>query len=60
MSSAEVVVSALRDLSQKPELSRYDENLCADIQRRLDTKLRERDMSIQEKAIFVSWNFYIK
>ncbi len=39
------------------ELDRYDENLCADIQKRLDSKLKERNMSISEKSIFVNINF---
>ncbi len=52
--SAEIVVSTLKDLTGKPELDRYDETLCADIQKRLDSKLRERNMSISEKSIFVS------
>jgi hypothetical protein len=51
--SAEIVVSTLKDLTGKPELDRYDETLCADIQKRLDSKLRERNMSISEKSIFV-------
>ena len=53
--SAEIVVSTLKDLSDKPELNRYDENLCADIQKRLDSKLRERNMSISEKSLFVGF-----
>lgn len=57
MASAEVVVSALKDLQQRKELDRYDENLCADIQKRLETKLRERNMSISEKSIFVKTLF---
>jgi hypothetical protein len=55
--SAELVVTALRDLSNNKELDRYDENLCADIQKRLDSKLKERNMSISEKSIFVNINF---
>lgn len=54
--SAELVVTALRDLSNNKELDRYDENLCADIQKRLDSKLKERNMSISEKSIFVNIN----
>jgi hypothetical protein len=55
--SAELVVTALRDLSNNKELDRYDENLCTDIQKRLDSKLKERNMSISEKSIFVNINF---
>ena len=55
--SAEIVVSTLKDFSGKPELDRYDETLCAEIQKRLDAKLKERDMSISEKSIFVSYFF---
>ena len=55
--SAELVVTALRDLSNNKELDRYDENLCTDIQKRLDSKLKERNMSISEKSIFVYINF---
>lgn len=55
--SAEIVVSTLKDLTGKPELDRYDETLCADIQKRLDSKLRERNMSISEKSIFVGLLF---
>jgi hypothetical protein len=49
--SAEIVVNALRDIKDKKELDRYDENLCIDIQKRLDSKLQ--DMSISEKSVFV-------
>ena len=55
MASAEIVVNALKDIRGKPELDRYDENLCLDIQERLDASLKEKGMSISEKSIFVSW-----
>jgi hypothetical protein len=54
MASAEIVVNALKDIRGKPELDRYDENLCLDIQERLDASLKEKGMSISEKSIFVS------
>ena len=54
MASAEIVVNALKDIKDKKELDRYDENLCIDIQKRLDGKLKEENMSISEKSIFVS------
>lgn len=57
MASAEMVVDALRDIKDKKELDRYDENLCMDIQKRLDGKLKEQNMSISEKSIFVSEKF---
>lgn len=53
MASAEIVVSALKDLSNNKEFDRYDETLCVDIQRRLDSKLKEKNLGIGEKAIFV-------
>ena len=53
MASAEIVVNALRDIKDKKELDRYDESLCRDIQQRLDSKLKENNMSISEKSIFV-------
>jgi hypothetical protein len=52
--SAELIVTALKDLSKNPELSRYDENVCADIKKRLDAKLDEKDFSVSQKAKFVS------
>lgn len=55
MASAEVVVSTVKELKNVPQLDRYDENLCADIQKKLDQKLREKEMSISEKALFVSF-----
>lgn len=55
MSSAEIVVNALKDVRNKPELDRYDENLCLDIQQKLDASLKEQNMSISEKSIFVSY-----
>ena len=51
--SAEIVVSSLKDLAGKPELDRYDSGVCSDIYKRLDSKLKEADMSISEKSIFV-------
>ena len=54
MSSAELVISALRDIKDKKELDRYDENLCADIQKRLEGKIKEQNMSISEKTVFVN------
>jgi len=53
MASAEIVVNALRDIKDNKELNRYDESLCRDIQQRLDSKLKENNMSISEKSIFV-------
>jgi hypothetical protein len=53
MASPDVIVSVLKDLYKKPELSRYDESLCADIQKRLDAKLDERNLSVTEKTKFV-------
>ncbi len=53
MASAELVVKSLKDLSSKPELNRYDASLCADIQKRLDSSLKEKNLSVSEKAIFV-------
>lgn len=54
MSSAEVVVNALKDLRGREDLNRYDESLCADIKKRIEGKLSESNMSITEKTIFVS------
>lgn len=54
MASAEIVVDALKDVRNKPELDRYDEKLCLDIQQKLDATLKEKNMSISEKSIFVS------
>jgi hypothetical protein len=51
--SAEIVVSALKDLSNRKDLDRYDENLCVDIHKRLDSKLKEKNMSVAEKTVFV-------
>jgi hypothetical protein len=53
MASAELVVNALKDLSSKPELNRYDASLCADIQKRMDSSLKEKNLSVSEKTIFV-------
>ena len=53
MASAELVVKSLKDLSSKPELNRYDASLCADIQQRLDSSLKEKNLSVTEKAVFV-------
>ena len=56
--SAEIVVSALKDLSGRNDLDRYDENLCIDIHKRLDAKLRENNMSVTEKTIFVCCTYF--
>jgi hypothetical protein len=53
MSSAQVVVNALKDVVNRKDLDRYDENLCADIQQRLDSKLKESNMTVSERTIFV-------
>ena len=53
MASAELVVNALKDLSSKPELDRYDASLCSDIQKRMDSSLKEKNLSVSEKTIFV-------
>lgn len=53
MASAEIVVNALKDIKDNKDLDRYDEKLCMDIQQRLDGKLKENNMSISEKSIFV-------
>lgn len=54
MSSAELVVNTLKDLQGREEFNRYDDNLCADIKKRLEAKLSEKNLGIKEKAIFVS------
>lgn len=54
MSSAEVVVSALKDLRGREDLNRYDEALCSDIKKRIETKLNEQNYGITDKTIFVS------
>jgi hypothetical protein len=53
MSSAQVVVNALKDVVNRKDLDRYDENLCADIHQRLDSKLRESNMTVGERTVFV-------
>ena len=52
MASADVIVSALRDMPKNAALDRYDESVCNDIKDRLDSKLK--DLSITERALFVS------
>lgn len=54
MTSAELVINTLKDLRGREEYNRYDENLCADIKKRLDGKLNEKNLGITEKTIFVS------
>jgi hypothetical protein len=51
--SAEIVVSALKDLTNRKDLDKYDENLCLDIHKRLDAKIKENNMSVTEKTVFV-------
>jgi hypothetical protein len=51
--SAVIVVDALKDLANNKNLDRYDEHLCSDIKKRLDTKLREENYSIDERTEFV-------
>lgn len=53
MTSAELVINTLKDLRGREEYNRYDENLCADIKKRLDGKLSEKNLGITEKTIFV-------
>ena len=53
MTSAELVINTLKDLRGREEYNRYDENLCADIKKRLDGKLNEKNLGITEKTIFV-------
>ena len=59
MANAELVVNALKDLSNKKELSRYDENVCLDIHKRLDAKLNEKNLSISEKSQFGRQNYHV-
>jgi hypothetical protein len=51
--SAAIVVNALKDLTNNKNLDHYDENLCADIKSRLDSKLREEKYSIDDRVEFV-------
>ena len=55
MASAQVVVSALKDL-KGPEVDRYNESLCVEIQQRLDSKLS--DLSMPDRTKFVSLLFF--
>ena len=57
MASADLIVNTLKDLSAKPGLDRYDASLCADIQKRMDTRLREKNLSVTEKTVFVNMPF---
>ena len=52
--SAEIVVNALKDLASRKDLDRYDPALCADIHKRLESKLAEKNYSITEKTVFVN------
>ena len=54
---ANLVVEALKDLSSNKELDRYDASLCADIQKRMDSQIKEKNMSVTEKTVFVNKNF---
>lgn len=60
MASAQVIVNTVKEIPNSQELNRYDESVCADIQKRLDSKLREKDLSIAEKALFVIDKFAIE
>jgi hypothetical protein len=58
MASAQVVVSALKDLKNSQEVDRYNESLCNEIQSRLDSKLNEKNLSIADKALFVKLKMF--
>ncbi len=51
--SATIVVNALKDLTNNRNLDHYDESLCTDIKKRLNSKLKEENYSIDERVEFV-------
>lgn len=54
MATPELIIKAVNETANNQDLSRYDENVCSDIHRKLDSKLKEQELSIADKALFVS------
>jgi len=59
MASPDVIIKAVNETSNNQDLSRYDENVCLAIQKKLDSNLKEKDLSISERAVFARNNFVV-
>ena len=58
MASPDLIFKAVNETANNQDLSRYDQNVCLDIHRKLDGKLKEQDLSIAEKSVFVNIKNY--
>ena len=55
MASADLIINTLKDVAnnKSKEFEAYNEDLCNNIKQRIDSKLREQNLSIEERSIFV-------
>lgn len=56
MASADLIINTLQDVAnnKSKEFEAYNEELCNNIKQRIDTKLREQNLSISDRALFVN------
>jgi len=56
---ASTILKSLDEFRGRKELERYDEAVCNDIKKRIDTKLRESKVSVADRAKFARKNLQV-